>query len=117
MSVPVPCAAHNPVWVFCVPAVRAGGKVCFLEASELIDFTSKTECEQSHLHVQSPTEPLALRNRGRRELLGLIALMDMGSWLRDTGSDCVKVRTHLTMLMLYCIYGLTRRKKEHFPLL
>ena len=61
-SVPVPCATHNPVWVFCVHAVRAGGKVCLLEASELIDFTSKTECEQNYLYVQSPTDPLALTN-------------------------------------------------------
>lgn len=58
--------------------------------SELIDFMSQTECEQNYLHVQSPTNPLALRNTvagGICEVF-LIAVTDRGSWLRVTGSDC-----------------------------
>ena len=89
---PVPCATHNPVWVFCVHAVRAGGKVCLLEATELIDFTNKTEYEQNYLHVQCPTSG---EYSGWRELLGLLAVTDMGSWLRETGNDCVKAGAHL----------------------
>lgn len=30
-----------------------------------------------------------------RELLGLIPVTDMGSWLTETGSDCVKAGAHL----------------------
>lgn len=39
---------------------------------------------------------------GWRELWGLIAVRDRGSWLRVTGSDC------------FVVYGLYSRKKEHF---
>lgn len=30
-----------------------------------------------------------------RELLGLVTVTDMGSWLREMGGDCVKTRAHL----------------------
>lgn len=53
---------HTTLVGLFVLTLRAGGRVCLLEASELIDFTNKTECRQNYLHVQSPTDPLVLRN-------------------------------------------------------
>lgn len=37
--VPVPRATRKPVQAFCVCSGRAGREGCFLEASELTDFT------------------------------------------------------------------------------
>lgn len=64
-----------------------------------------------------PYRPLSPQEySGWRELLGFIAVTDMGSWLRDTRSGCVKAGAHLNMLVLNCVCGLTGRKKENFLL-